>query len=112
MRSCILWLRVISFTTVILISGLLFAAGLVNINTASIEELKTLQGIGEVRAEAIIKYREAHGPFKSLEDLKNVTGIGDKIIEANRALITLEQGTAGDEKPHDKSDGAMVNTHR
>jgi competence protein ComEA len=110
MKSRISWLTVISFAMTILVSGFLFAADLVNINTADIEELKTLQGIGEVRAEAIIKYREAHGPFQSLEALKNVTGIGDRIIEANRAIITIQQGIAGTEKPRDKSDNIRVNT--
>jgi len=75
----------------ILMSGLLFAADLININTASREELKTLQGIGQVRADAIIKYREAHGPFKSLDELRKVTGISDRIIEANRDNITFQK---------------------
>ncbi len=49
---------------------------IVNINTATIDELKTLPGIGEVTAQAIVDYR-AKNPFKTIEDIKNVTGIGD-----------------------------------
>lgn len=51
--------------------------GKVNINTASVEELMTLSGIGETRAKDIIAYRNAHGSFSLPEDLKNVSGIGD-----------------------------------
>lgn len=50
----------------------------VNINTANIEELKTINGVGDVTAENIIKYREENGKFENKEDIKNVTGIGEK----------------------------------
>ncbi|WP_373484242.1 helix-hairpin-helix domain-containing protein [Acetobacterium sp.] len=53
----------------------------ININTASLEELKSLPGVGDVIAQGIIDYREKHGGFKQLEELKNVTRIGDKIYE-------------------------------
>ena len=110
MKSRILWLTVLTFTMSVLMSGLLFAADLVNVNTANLEELQTLQGIGEVRAQAIIKYRETYGPFKSLDELKKVTGIGDRIIEANQALITFQQGTADAEQPGRKSDDVRVDS--
>lgn len=110
MKSRVWWFTVLTFTMTILISGLLFAADLVNVNTANLEELQTLQGIGEVRAQAIIKYRETYGPFKSLDELKKVAGIGDRIIEANQALITFQQGTADAEKPGSKSDDVRVDT--
>lgn len=53
----------------------------ININTATVAELETLPGIGPAKAEAIVKYREEKGNFKSAEDLKNVQGIGDKMYE-------------------------------
>jgi len=63
----------------------------ININTATAEELMTLKGIGEKKADAIIEYREAHGLFESVDDLKNVKGIGDKIFESIKSEITIEE---------------------
>ncbi len=54
---------------------------LININSASKEELLKIKGVGEVTADNIIEYREKNGKFESKEDLKNVTGIGDKTYE-------------------------------
>lgn len=62
----------------------------VNINTATVEELCTLQGIGVNLARAIIRYREEHNGFKSIEELKNVYGIGEKRFEANKHRITVK----------------------
>lgn len=53
----------------------------VNINSATLEDLKTLNGIGDSKAKSIIEYREQNGEFKSIEDIKNVTGIGEKMFE-------------------------------
>ena len=61
----------------------------VNLNTASSEELTTLSGIGATRAEAILAYREEHGSFSSIEDIKNVSGIGDGIFEKIKDSITV-----------------------
>ncbi len=55
-------------------------SGSVNINTAGLEELMTLPGIGESRARAILDYRAEHGPFVHPEDLIRVTGIGENIL--------------------------------
>lgn len=57
------------------------AGGLVNINTAGSEELQTLNGVGPGIAQRILDYRTANGSFRSVEDIKNVNGIGDKTYE-------------------------------
>lgn len=61
----------------------------VNINTASKEELMTLTGIGESKANNIIKYRDANGNFKAVEDLKKVSGIGNSIFNKIKDNITI-----------------------
>ncbi len=61
-----------------------------NINTASVEELRGLPGVGKTVAERIVSYREANGPFKSPEDLIKVKGIGQKKLEKILPLITVE----------------------
>lgn len=64
-------------------------SGKVNINTASSEALQTLDGIGEAKAKAIIEYRDKNGDFKNIEDIKNVSGIGDSIYEKIKNNITV-----------------------
>lgn len=61
----------------------------ININTALKEELKTLNGIGDGLAEAIISYREENGGFKTIDDIKNVSRIGDKTFEKFKDKITV-----------------------
>ena len=61
----------------------------ININTASRQELRELDGIGAVRAEAIVSYRLENGPFLRIEDITNVHGIGQKTLDANRTRITV-----------------------
>ena len=63
--------------------------GKISINTATKEELMKLNGIGESKANTIIEYRNANGPFKNIEDLKNVSGIGDVAFEKIKDDITL-----------------------
>ena len=63
-------------------------SGKININTATKEELMTLPGIGESKANDIIKYREANGQFKSIEELTNINGIGENILAKIKENIT------------------------
>ena len=63
--------------------------GLININTATQEELESLPSIGEVRAQAIITYREEHGGFRTIDELKEVSGIGDKIFADISPHVTV-----------------------
>ena len=65
------------------------ASAAVNINTATKDELIALQGIGPAKAQAIVDYRKQNGPFKSVDDLRNVKGIGAKRLEKLRADITV-----------------------
>lgn len=62
----------------------------VDLNTAGIEELTTLPGIGEGLAGKIVEYRTEHGPFERPEELMNVSGIGEKKFEELRDYITVE----------------------
>ena len=63
--------------------------GLIDINKATKDELMTLPGIGSGKAEAIISYREEHGAFGSIEEIKKVNGIGEKLFDRIRSLITF-----------------------
>ncbi|MCY8987524.1 helix-hairpin-helix domain-containing protein [Bacillus atrophaeus] len=63
---------------------------LVNINTASLEELQAISGVGPSKAEAIIAYREENGKFQAVEDITNVSGIGEKSFEKIKSAITVK----------------------
>jgi competence protein ComEA len=63
----------------------------VNINSADAEALaQNLVGVGKSRAAEIVRYRDAHGPFYSVDDLQEVRGVGKSIVDKNRDRITLE----------------------
>ncbi len=62
----------------------------ININTASQQELESLPTIGPTKAAQILEYRQLHGPFKKLEDIQNVTGIGPSTFEKIKNFITLD----------------------
>ncbi|WP_193164721.1 ComEA family DNA-binding protein [Microbulbifer hainanensis] len=66
------------------------AVAAVNLNSASAEELaEKLEGVGAARAEMIVKYRDEHGPFTSVEQLLEIKGIGTATLEKNRTKISL-----------------------
>ena len=64
--------------------------GTVNINTATLEELQTIKGIGKKKAEAILQYRKEHGAFCTKEDLLQVKGIGKKALEAIESQVNFQ----------------------
>jgi competence protein ComEA len=88
-------LAAIVLGTVMLLSSPLSGAGPVNINTADAATLsRELKGIGAKRAQAIVDYRKAHGPFRSADELALVKGIGPSVIGKNRADIKVDAGGA------------------
>jgi competence protein ComEA len=80
--------------------GSAFAAEKVNVNTADAATLdRVLLNIGPAKAEAIVAHRKANGPFRSLEQLALVKGVGLKTVEKNRDRIVLGGGAAAPKKP-------------
>lgn len=61
----------------------------ININSCSLEELLTIKGLGDIKAKKIIEYRDANGLFKSIEDIKNINGIGDALFNKIKEFITV-----------------------
>ena len=110
MRCTRQWIVVVALAVTLLAGGMVFAqsmpgagsapgkagtaveqgkAALVNINTADEAMLTSLKGIGPTKAKAITQYRQEHGPFKTVDDLKKVSGIGDKTLAALKPFITV-----------------------
>jgi competence protein ComEA len=76
---------------VVLMGALLAAgAGPVNINTADVKQLMTLEGVGQKVAEKIVEYRTQHGPFRKPEEIRKVQGIGGGLWEKNRERIVVK----------------------
>ena len=75
-----------------------FALAAVDLNTATVEQLSTLKGIKAKKATAIVEYRQKNGAFKSVDDLKNVPGIGQKTVDKLRSELTVG-GTAPAAQP-------------
>ena len=85
--------KVVIVVIMIIACGFLIAQAkesLVNINTADETALTTLIYIGKSRAKAIIAYRDQNGPFKSIEALKDVSGVGDRVFESIKDKITVD----------------------
>ena len=83
--------RILSFL-VLALAGINLAFAAVNINTATPSELDGVKGIGPSKAQAIVDYRSKNGPFKSLDDLKNVKGFGEKSITKLKGELSVSGG--------------------
>jgi comEA protein len=99
MRDVLLTLRVVFLT--FLVAGLLMGTataqqqpGKVDLNTANLSQLDSLPGIGPAIAQRIIDFRNKNGPFKRVEDLMNVRGIGEKKFQALKDRIIVGSATA------------------
>lgn len=79
--------RILFALALLLVSGA--AAAALNLNTATKDELVALPGIGPAKAQAIVDYRNQHGPFRSLDDLRKVKGIGEKLFLQLKPDLTL-----------------------
>jgi competence protein ComEA len=91
------------------------ALAVVNINTATKEELTTLKGVGDKRAQEIIDYRKKNGNFKSVDDLEKVPGIGPGLMKQIRSDVTVTGKTSSDKastktSETDKSKGGTAKT--
>lgn len=83
-------MRLVLAATFLFSSVTLNAAEPVNINTATADTIANgVSGIGKVRAEAIVKYREKNGPFKNVDELDKVSGIGDGTLKKIRSQVTV-----------------------
>jgi len=73
----------------LMLTGVAYAGEAININTARIEQLQSVKGIGEKTAASIVAYREAHGDFAALDAITGVKGIGKKKLEKLRGMLTV-----------------------
>lgn len=86
--------RVVVVTIFTLISASLFAAQLVDINKAdAVTIAENLNGIGDAKAKAIVAYRVLHGDFKNADELIKVKGIGTKLVDRNKELISFSKAS-------------------
>jgi len=92
----------LSALTLLVLSSVSLAAEMVNINKADAAAIsQSLEGIGPIKAEAIVSYRKKNGRFGSIDDLKNVDGIGPALIKNNKRYLSLSKGAVkGDAKTY------------
>lgn len=84
-------LATVLFAVSLSLTSFLAFSSAININTADAKTMDTaLVGVGDKTAKAIVEYRTKHGPFKSVDDLAKVKGIGPKLIEKNRANLVVK----------------------
>jgi len=84
-------LRSVILSLALVLPSLALATGPLNINTASAAAIaEAIKGVGMQKASAIVAYRDVHGPFKSVDELAAVKGIGAKTLESNRTRLTVE----------------------
>lgn len=90
------WIRMTALSLFLLGASAALAAESkpVNVNTAGMAELMSIKGIGEAKARAIIEHREKHGPFRNVDELKNVSGIGEKLLATLRSQVTVGEPAA------------------
>ncbi len=87
------------FVALLLALSPAMAADLIDLNTATADELTRLPQIGPARAQDIIQYREANGPFVSADDLQNIRGIGPRIVDGLRDLVTTSMPVTEENDP-------------
>lgn len=84
LRKCI-------FAVLLTLPVVLYAGqSTININTADKELLMSIKGVGEKRAEAIIAYRKQNGPFKSIDQLSEIKGLGQYFVDSNREVLVVK----------------------
>jgi len=98
MNLKMIWVAVLA--TFLMLSGSAYAGDKVDLNTASAAQLQELHGIGAKTAAAIVAYREAHGAFKSVDDLTHVKGIGEKKL--SKLEDDIEVGDTSEDDKHEK----------
>ena len=82
-------MKKLALALILSFSFVLNAFAVVNLNTANQEQLETLKGVGPAKAQAIIEYRKKNGNFKTVDDLNNVPGIGDKALAKLKSELTV-----------------------
>ena len=83
LRRCI-------FAILLSLPVMLYAGQTINVNTANKELLMSIKGVGEKRADAIIAYRKQNGPFKSVDQLSKIKGLGQYFVDTNRDVLVVK----------------------